>query len=126
MPAETQFIQESDDSQNLWEAECILDERGQPIKGQYLIKWKGLDPSTGEVWEPTWEKKTGCTSDLIDEWKEKKKDDPDIVGKAGKEIEERIRAARKRKKEGNEGGAKKKAKVEKKGRGRRELSGDIW
>jgi hypothetical protein len=122
--AETQFQAEADDSQNLWEAECILDERGAKVKGQYLIKWRGIDPVTQVTYEPTWEAKTGCTPDLIDEWKERKRDDPLIVGRAGKEMEVRVKAERKRKKDaqgsnGDGGGKRKKAKTAEKSKSQR-------
>jgi hypothetical protein len=104
---ETQFRSQGEDSDDqLWEAECILDERGPPVKGEYLVQWVGNDPSTGERWEPSWEARTGVTSDLAIEWKAKKKQDPSIVGVEGEKLaaaqkakldEERKRKARERK-----------------------------
>lgn len=85
-PVETQYIAQPDDSQNLWEAECILDERGPAVTGAYLVKWRGIDPDTGNSYEPTWESKDGCTQDLISDWKKLKKADPSIVGKAGQAL----------------------------------------
>jgi hypothetical protein len=88
-----------DDSQNLWEAEEILDERGPPKYGEYLVRWKGSDRDSGEIWDPSWESKTGCTEGLIADWKALKKVDPGVVGRAGKEWErkweERRREAQK-------------------------------
>ena len=94
---ETQYVSLSGDSQNLWEAESILDERGAAGTGSYLVKWKGTDPETGKSYEPTWETKSGCTSALIWEWKRLKNADPSVVGKAGKELELAKRRERARK-----------------------------
>ncbi|WWC70372.1 uncharacterized protein I206_104322 [Kwoniella pini CBS 10737] len=70
-PAETQFISQSDDSDNLWEALEIIGERGPRRTGDYLVQWKGVDPSTKGPWEPSWTKKEGCTQDLVRDWKVK-------------------------------------------------------
>ncbi|KAK8864248.1 hypothetical protein IAR55_001494 [Kwoniella newhampshirensis] len=96
---ETQFISLADDAENLWEVEEILDERGPARTGEYLVLWKGIDPETGEQWEPSWTIKNGCTQGLIDEWKMKKKHNPGIVGVAAKEFQEiqDAKNARKRK-----------------------------
>ncbi|WRT66191.1 uncharacterized protein IL334_003144 [Kwoniella shivajii] len=69
---ETQFIAQSDDSDNLWEVLEILGERGPPKTGDYLVKWKGIDTSTGKPWEPSWTQKSACTQGLINDWKAKK------------------------------------------------------
>jgi hypothetical protein len=71
-PPETQFTQfeaRSDDDETLWNAECILQER----RGQYLVRWEGIDPDTGEPWADSWVAKHDCTDDLIKEWKEEKR-----------------------------------------------------
>ena len=93
----TRFQSLSGDSQNLWAAEAILDERGAPGRGDYLVRWEGIDPGTGEAYEPSWEPKTGCSQDLVDEWREKKRQDPSIVGKKAKESKQREKEKRKRK-----------------------------
>ena len=95
-PMETQFRSQGEDSDDqLWEADCILDERGETAKGEYLVKWVGFDCATGENWEPTWERRDGVTPQLAKEWKARKKIEPDIVGVEGK----RLVAEQKRKKE---------------------------
>ncbi|KAE8537696.1 hypothetical protein D1P53_005752 [Cryptococcus gattii VGV] len=81
----TQFIPEANDADNLYEAVEIMDERGPPVDGEYLIKWSGTD-EYGRPWNPSWEKKSGCTDALIIEWKEKKRRHPTIVGKEGEKL----------------------------------------
>ncbi|ADV20095.1 hypothetical protein I305_01268 [Cryptococcus gattii E566] len=81
----TQFIPEANDADNLYEAVEIMDERGPPVEGEYLIKWSGTD-EYGRPWKPSWEKKSGCTDALIMEWKEKKRRHPTIVGKEGEKL----------------------------------------
>ncbi|KAH7413744.1 hypothetical protein DE146DRAFT_707341 [Phaeosphaeria sp. MPI-PUGE-AT-0046c] len=63
---------ELSDSEPLWDAERILDERVRNRKLQYLIEWKGCDPATGEAYAPSWEPKESPTPDLVKEWKQKK------------------------------------------------------
>ncbi|KZT54841.1 hypothetical protein CALCODRAFT_438001, partial [Calocera cornea HHB12733] len=68
LPGETQFSShESDDPENFFDVESILDE--DEAGGKYLIKWKGKDPSTGRPWKNSWEPKSNCTPSLIAEWK---------------------------------------------------------
>lgn len=111
-PAETQFRSQGEDSDDqLWEADCILDERGETAKGEYLVKWVGFDPITGENWEPTWERRDGVTPLLAKEWKARKKADPDIVGVEGKKLQ----VARK-KKQDEERRKKRDARKSKKGK----------
>ncbi|KAL7421558.1 hypothetical protein Q5752_003327 [Cryptotrichosporon argae] len=102
---ETQFQPGSldDDSQTgLWEAIEILEERGAPRTGEYLVRWAGDDPSTGKAWKPTWEPKTGCTNALIVEWKAKKAN----MGRAGRAVKlEKVDVADKAEK--NDGGSRK-------------------
>lgn len=99
---ETQYVSQSDDSQNLWEAEQILDERGPKVTGDYLIRWAGIDTVTKRAYEPSWERKTGCSDDLIKEWKEMKDTNPTIVGKAGMELQKKRSEGHKRKIVGKE------------------------
>jgi hypothetical protein len=90
-PPETQFI--PDDGAQMWEAVCILDEIGpRGGAGNYLIKWAGKNPATGEPWDPSWEPKGGATQDLIQEWKEKKEQDPTIVGKEGARLRAKMKS----------------------------------
>lgn len=118
-PAETQFRSHGEDSDDqLWEADCILDERGAVATGQYLVQWVGNDPSTGSRWEPTWERREDVTPLLAKEWKDKKKADPSIVGVEGKKLELAIKAKReeakkekKRKRDEKANNARKKAKA---------------
>jgi hypothetical protein len=65
---ETQFQSQSDDEENLYNVERILAEKGR----KYLVQWEGIDPVTGEKWEPDWVPKTDCTDDLIADWKREK------------------------------------------------------
>ncbi|QRV88600.1 hypothetical protein RhiJN_16618 [Ceratobasidium sp. AG-Ba] len=65
---ETQFVSQSDDDDNLYNVEKILDERGK----KYLVQWEGNDPVTGKKWPADWVLKTDCTDDLIAEWKREK------------------------------------------------------
>nr|ODN82515.1 hypothetical protein L203_05322 [Cryptococcus depauperatus CBS 7841] len=96
---ETQFISKDDDDDNLYDALDILDERGPKVKGEYLVKWSGVDQLTGLPWEPSWVAKNGCTDELIKDWKEKKRKDPSIVGREAKKWEG-IQRARAQKKKG--------------------------
>lgn len=93
----TQFEGGSDDSQ-LWEAKNILDERTRTVRGrsvgEYLVDWMGTDTETGKPWDPTWQKKTDCTNDLIQEWKKKKAEDPEIIGRWQREEAERKKEAK--------------------------------
>lgn len=59
-------------SEELWEAKSILDEKRVGRKLQYLIQWKGVDPTTGETYAPTWEPEENPTQDLVAAWKQKK------------------------------------------------------
>ncbi|WVR07197.1 hypothetical protein IAU60_004238 [Kwoniella sp. DSM 27419] len=101
--AETQFVPQPDDDENLFEVLEILDERGPPNsgKGEYLVQWKGDDPDTGEPWVPTWERKTDCTAGLIAEWKAKRRANPEIVGQGRKKLEEMQRAVKNKRKRGS-------------------------
>ncbi|KLO18284.1 hypothetical protein SCHPADRAFT_886363 [Schizopora paradoxa] len=58
-------IEEGDE--DVWPVEKILGEKN----GQYLIKWKGLDPK-GKPWENSWVSKRDVTDDLIEEWNNEK------------------------------------------------------
>jgi hypothetical protein len=112
---ETQFQSQGEDSDDqLWEADCILDERGEVAKGEYLVKWVGNDPATGENWEPTWERRDGVTPALAKEWKDKKKRDPNCVGIEGKKLEAaqkaKMEAARRKKREARLAKSKRKGK----------------
>ncbi|KAK8173403.1 class II histone deacetylase complex subunits 2 and 3-domain-containing protein [Phyllosticta citrichinensis] len=49
-------------------ARAILDE--DTFARKYLVDWEGLDPTTGEPFEPTWEHYEFCTEDLINEWEQ--------------------------------------------------------
>ncbi|WWD17455.1 hypothetical protein CI109_101896 [Kwoniella shandongensis] len=96
-PPQTQFVSLSDDDDNLWEVEEILDERGPVRDGEYLVLWKGIDPATNRPWEATWTAKSGCTQGLIDEWKARKKANPGIVGIAAKKLQEELDAKKRKK-----------------------------
>jgi hypothetical protein len=67
------YVESSDEapaSEELWAAESILDEKRVGRKLQYLIQWKGIDPSTGETYVPTWEPQENPTPDLVAAWKQ--------------------------------------------------------
>ncbi|KAK7517113.1 class II histone deacetylase complex subunits 2 and 3-domain-containing protein [Phyllosticta citriasiana] len=51
-------------------ARSILDEDSYARK--YLVDWEGLDPNTGNPFEPTWEPYEFCTDNLIAEWEQQK------------------------------------------------------
>jgi hypothetical protein len=55
-----------------WEAESILQEKRTGRKLQYLIKWKGIDPATGDEYLPTWEPEEHPTADLVAVWQQEK------------------------------------------------------
>jgi hypothetical protein len=116
---ETQFQPLDDESQHLFEALEILDERGPPRDGEYLVRWKGTDPDTGLAWDPTWEEKKGCTDGLIEEWKAKRKADPTIVGREGKRLEKKQKDRETERKGKGKGPAKGKANGKEKGKRKR-------
>nr|VWO94273.1 N/A [Ganoderma boninense] len=64
--SQTQFNPDRDGE--LYEVVEILAERGK----KYLVKWAGIDESTGKPWKDTWVFKTDTTDDLTREWKLKK------------------------------------------------------
>lgn len=90
---ETQFRPTSDAGETLWIVEAIVDERGPRQEGDYLIKWAGTNPETGKAWEPSWEPKGNCMDACIQEWKEKKRNDPLIVGREGEKLARRQKEA---------------------------------
>ena len=65
-PSQTQFNPHGEGE--LWDVVEILAEKGP----RYLVKWAGIDESTGKPWKNSWVKKTDTTDDLIHEWKRKK------------------------------------------------------
>ncbi|KAI1789803.1 hypothetical protein LXA43DRAFT_974076 [Ganoderma leucocontextum] len=65
-PQQTQF--DPDGEGELWEVVEILAEKGH----KYLVKWAGIDESTGKPWKNEWVYKKDTTDDLIREWKRKK------------------------------------------------------
>ncbi|KAJ7444575.1 hypothetical protein B0H11DRAFT_2088738 [Mycena galericulata] len=64
---ETSFSAHESDAEHLYDAIEIKKER----KGQYLIKWDGLDPD-GKPWPDSWANKRDCTDDIVQAWKLKK------------------------------------------------------
>jgi hypothetical protein len=50
--------------EGFWEVIEILKES----KRKYLVKWKGVDPSTGKPWHNSWVRKEDCTESLIEDW----------------------------------------------------------
>lgn len=55
-----------------WEATRILAQRGQGFGFEYLIEWNGIDPSTGQRWEPSWEKANYASETLRKSWEKEK------------------------------------------------------
>lgn len=96
-PAETQFNAAIANPDNMWDCYAILDERGPPQTGEYLIHWKGKDPATGKPWEHSWEVKQSTGQDLIDAWKALKARNPTVVGREGLKLREREAAREKEK-----------------------------
>jgi hypothetical protein len=64
----SRFVPKDTDEQELFNVECIVDER----RGEYQVRWEGVNPETGRPWALDWVKKSDCTDDLVAEWKEKK------------------------------------------------------
>ncbi|KAH8731909.1 hypothetical protein GQ44DRAFT_766954 [Phaeosphaeriaceae sp. PMI808] len=50
----------------------ILDERIVRGSLQYLIQWEGIDPSTTQNWQPTWEPSNAPNEELLRSWREEK------------------------------------------------------
>ncbi|ORX36869.1 hypothetical protein BD324DRAFT_475166 [Kockovaella imperatae] len=70
-----------------FEALGILDEKGPAgYEGRYLVDW--APANDGEPFSPSWERKTGCSEKLVDDWLARKAKDPSIVGRHGGEAEE--------------------------------------
>lgn len=77
---DTGFISDSKDDENLWEVEKIVDER----KGQYKVKWAGINPDTGKAWDLDWVNKRDCTDGLVEEWKWRKTREAEIGSGRGR------------------------------------------
>jgi hypothetical protein len=66
------------ESDQLWEALCILNERRASRRGarkgarEYLIKWIGIDPDTGRAWESSWEPEENANEALVASWEQEK------------------------------------------------------
>ncbi|KAF3009458.1 hypothetical protein E8E13_001943 [Curvularia kusanoi] len=56
-------------NQGEWEAVRILAQTGQGFGLKYLIEWEGVNPITGQRWEPTWEKAEYASEGLRKLWK---------------------------------------------------------
>ncbi|KAH7071275.1 hypothetical protein BKA63DRAFT_419116 [Paraphoma chrysanthemicola] len=72
-PKYTETSDDESPSEQLWEAESILQEKRAGKKTQYLIQWKGIDPATGEEYQPSWEPEDNPTAALLAEWEARKK-----------------------------------------------------
>ncbi len=62
---ETQFLEQSDDEEKLWDAIKIVAERSKEFK----VKWDGIDNKTGKPWPDSWVYKHDVTPDLVNEWR---------------------------------------------------------
>ncbi|KAJ4377375.1 hypothetical protein N0V83_000200 [Neocucurbitaria cava] len=69
-------------SSEWWEADCILEEKVRGRKRQYLIKWKGIDPATGQEYPPNWETEDCANELLVESW-EQEKANKGVAGPAG-------------------------------------------
>lgn len=59
-------------SEEEWEALRILSQTGKGFGLKYLIEWAGIDPATGNRWDPTWEKAAYASKGLRDSWNEER------------------------------------------------------
>jgi hypothetical protein len=55
----------------VWQARAILEEKVIKGKKYYLIDWEGIDPATGQKYEPSWGDKP--TKPLLKDWQQKRK-----------------------------------------------------
>jgi hypothetical protein len=55
----------------VWQARAILEEKVIKGKKYYLIDWEGIDPTTGQSYEPSWGDKP--TKALLKDWLEARK-----------------------------------------------------
>jgi hypothetical protein len=55
----------------VWQARAILEEKVIKGKKYYLIDWEGVDPTTGQNYEPSWGDQP--TRALLNDWLEKRK-----------------------------------------------------
>jgi len=55
----------------VWQARAILEEKVIKGKKHYLIDWEGIDPTTGENYEPSWGNQP--TRALLNDWLERRK-----------------------------------------------------
>ncbi|KAJ6618209.1 hypothetical protein B0H10DRAFT_1795962 [Mycena sp. CBHHK59/15] len=62
---DTQFSSHESDAEHLYDAVEIVAEK----RGLYLVKWDGVDPTTGKPWPNSWTHKRDCTDDLVQAWK---------------------------------------------------------
>ena len=76
----TQFIPQSDDEETLWNVVEIVKEK----PGKYFVRWEGEDPATGKPWPNSWVSRHDCTSDLVAEWKQKKREKERDSSRKGK------------------------------------------
>ena len=84
------------DSEQLYEAECILDERRVRGKLQYLIRWKGIDPKTGEEYPDEWQPAENANEALLASWiREKASRGSRTGGRPKKQAQQQARPARK-------------------------------
>ena len=67
-PSKRQRVEEYNPEQQ-WEALAIVSEE----TAKYLVKWTDIDPATGELYEPTWEKKEDVGPGLIEGWERRHK-----------------------------------------------------
>ena len=58
----------SGEEDGFWKADCILAERRTRNKLEYKVQWEGTDPSTGQIWEPTWEPASHVNEALLNGW----------------------------------------------------------
>lgn len=67
--------QGSEDAQQYWRVETVLDERKRPGKAiEYKVLW-APNSQTGETYPPSWEPASHLTADLLEEYRHKKSGD---------------------------------------------------
>lgn len=61
------------DSDKLWPARRIVEEKKEKRRLLYLIDWEGINPKTGKDYERSWQPRANVLPDLIKAWEAEKK-----------------------------------------------------
>jgi hypothetical protein len=62
---ESESVDDDSEDDEEYEVTAVLDERG----GEVMVQWSGIDPATGEPWEPTWVPESDSFKDLLDKYR---------------------------------------------------------